>query len=47
VNIEPERPTVKNPPDGFMEHLAILEAGDAEPTTVWSEHVPEGEYPGR
>jgi quercetin dioxygenase-like cupin family protein len=31
-------------PAGFMEHLAILEAGDAEPTTVWLEHVPEGEY---
>jgi len=34
--------------DCFMEHLAMLEAGDdPATTTVWKEHVTDAEYAGR
>ncbi len=34
-------------PDGFMEHLAMLEsADDPADTTVWKEHVTDAEYEG-
>ncbi len=34
-------------PDSFMEHLAILENGDdPAATTVWKEHVADGDLPG-
>lgn len=30
------------PPDAFMEHIALLEAGeDPATTTVWGEHITE------
>ncbi len=33
------------PPDTFMEHIALLEAGeDPATTTVWGEHVTDAEY---
>ncbi len=35
-------------PGMFMEHLAILESGDdPTTTTVWAEHITDGEYEGR
>jgi len=34
-------------PDSFMEHLAMLEAGDHPAgTTLWKEHITEAEYAG-
>ena len=34
-------------PDCFMEHLAMLEAGDdPAATTVWKEHITDAEYDG-
>lgn len=35
------------PPDCFMEHIAMLEAGDdPATTTVWKEHLTDAEYHG-
>jgi quercetin dioxygenase-like cupin family protein len=33
------------PPDTFMEHIALLEAGDdPATTTMWGEHITDDEY---
>lgn len=35
-------------PGCFMEHIALVEAGDdPDATTVWKEHVSDAEYEGR